>query len=232
MEQSYVILMVEDEDNVREVNKRMLKRRGYEFKEAKSAGEAYEVLDHIIPDLLILDIMLPDGNGFEICNHFRNMSDNPVIILSGKTETEDKVEGLSCGCDYYLTKPYSFDELLAVVNRLLQRKDREHFSVGENKKVMIGDMVLDLSDSRVLISGEDVHLTKTEFIMLKIFVENKEKVLSAEEIYRLVWKSIPNGDVRNVRKHVMNIRNKIRAEDSTKYDIITTYGKGYIFVEY
>lgn len=232
MEQSYVILMVEDEDNVREVNKRMLKRRGYEFREAKNASEAYEILNHIIPDLLILDIMLPDGNGFEICDHFRNMSDNPVVILSGKTETEDKVEGLASGCDYYLTKPYSFDELLAVVNRLLQRKDKEHFSVGENSKIVIGDMVLDFVDDRVYISGEDVHLTKTEFVMLKIFVENKDKILSADEIYRLVWKCIPNGDVRNVRKHVMNLRNKIKSEDSNQYDIITTYGKGYIFVEY
>ena len=221
------ILMVEDEVSVMSVNRRMLKRRGYDLQEAKNAKEAYEFLDHTLPDLLILDIMLPDGNGYDICSYFRQKSDNPVIFLTGKTEITDKVEGLARGCDYYLTKPYSFDELLAVVQRLLSRTDKQN-----EQKIVIGNLVIDLHLSKVFLDGTDVELTKTEFIMLKTLVENQNREMTADELYEIIWQKPSAGDTRNIRKHIMNLRNKIHAEESQSFDLFTSYGKGYTFTIY
>lgn len=227
MEEHKNILMVEDEISVMEVNRRMLKRRGYDLQEAKNAKEAYEFLDHIIPDLLILDIMLPDGNGYDICSYFRQKSNNPVVFLTGKTEINDKVEGLSRGCDYYLTKPYSFDELLAVVKRLLARTDKEN-----SHKVEIGNLVIDYNISKVFLNDIDVELTKTEFIMLKTLLENQNKEMTADELYEKIWQKPSAGDTRSIRKHIMNVRNKIHADESEYFDLFTSYGKGYTFIIY
>ena len=230
MDKNFLILMVEDEVGVMEVNRRMLKRRGYELKEAKNAKEAYDFLEHHRPDLLILDIMLPDGNGYDICSYFRKQCDNPVIFLTGKVETEDKVKGLSRGCDYYLTKPYSFEELLAVVKRLLIRVSKEQDVHDHMTKTTIGNLTLDFSSYKAFVNEKDIGLTKTEFTLLKIFVENKNREISADELYLMVWEKPSGGDSRSIRKHVMNLRNKICADDSEYYDILTAYGKGYTFI--
>ena len=232
MEQNFIILMVEDEDGVMDVNRRMLRRRGYDLKEAKNAAEAYAFLDKTTPDLLILDIMLPDGDGYEICNYFRKKSDNPVMFLTGKDEIKDKVKGLDEGCDYYLTKPYNFDEFLAVVKRLLSRVEKEHVSQENMNRITLGNIVLDLMNSSASIDGEDIGLTKKEFQLLRLFSENINRELLTEEIYVKVWGQDAAGDVRAVRKHIMNLRNKIMADDSNFYDIHTSYGKGYTFVLY
>ena len=232
MDKKLIILMVEDETSVMDVNRRMLRRRGYELYEAKNAKEAYEFLRKTTPDLLILDIMLPDGNGYDICSYFRKQSDNPVVFLTGKSEIKDKVEGLSRGCDYYLTKPYSFDELLAVVKRLLVRVNKEHINEKNQNCLSVGNLTLDLSCSKAFIDDEGVELTKTECILLKILIENKNKELTTDELYELIWQRPSVGDSRNVRKHIMNLRNKIKADDSDYYDLSTSYGKGYTFVVY
>ena len=107
-EKKSLILMVEDEEQVLNANCRMLRRRGYDVRTAQTVSEVYHQLEEQLPDLLILDIMLPDGNGLDICRHFREKTMNPVLFLSGKSDIRDKVEGLQQGGDYYLTKPYNF----------------------------------------------------------------------------------------------------------------------------
>lgn len=121
-EKKSLILMVEDEEQVLNANCRMLRRRGYDVRTAQTVSEVYHQLEEQLPDLLILDIMLPDGNGLDICRHFREKTMNPVLFLSGKSDIRDKVEGLQQGGDYYLTKPYNFDEFLAVIQMLLERQ--------------------------------------------------------------------------------------------------------------
>lgn len=232
MEQNFIILMVEDEEGVMEVNRRMLRRRGYDLKEAKNAKEAYAFLKNTIPDLLILDIMLPDGDGYEICNYFRTLSDNPVMFLTGKDEIKDRVKGLDEGCDYYLTKPYNFDEFLAVVKRLLIRVEKENDTHENMNKTVIGNLVIDYLNGAALIDNEDIGLTKKEFMILKMFIENRNKELASAQIYEGVWGQSSAGDIRAVRKHIMNLRNKIKADDSDYYDILTSYGKGYTFFVY
>ena len=121
-EKKSLILMVEDEEQVLNTNCRMLRRRGYDVRTAQTVSEACQQIEEQLPDLLILDIMLPDGNGLDICHHFRKRSMNPVLFLTGKSDIRDKVEGLQQGGDYYLTKPYNFDEFLAVIQMLLERQ--------------------------------------------------------------------------------------------------------------
>ena len=124
--------MVEDEEQVLNTNYRMLRRRGYDVRTAQTVSEVCHQLEEQLPDLLILDIMLPDGNGLDICRHFREKTMNPVLFLTGKSDIRDKVEGLQQGGDYYLTKPYNFDEFLAVIQMLLERQKRIEEKIKEN----------------------------------------------------------------------------------------------------
>lgn len=222
-----LIYMVEDEEDILAVNCRMLTRRGYRVEQATCAAEACAYLCSHTPDLLILDIMLPDGDGFDLCRRFREKSQNPVLFLTGKTDVQDKVEGLSLGCDYYLTKPYQFPELLAVVKRLLERSQLADASSGDLLKK--GPLELDLRRSKVTLHGEDLTLTGKEFGLLLFLMQNANRELPTEELYEHVWGSQAVSDTRNVRKHIMNLRSKIRAGETDDCDIETVYGKGYVF---
>ena len=142
-EKKSLILMVEDEEQVLNTNCRMLRRRGYDVRTAQTAAEACHQLEEHLPDLLILDIMLPDGNGLDICRRFREKTMNPVLFLTGKSDIRDRVEGLQQGGDYYLTKPYNFDEFLAVIQMLLERQKRMEKKIKEKFGVpQTGDMLL------------------------------------------------------------------------------------------
>ncbi len=223
------ILIVEDEPEVLNINARMLRRRGYDVITASSAEESRRCMSRAIPDMLILDIMLPDGSGYDICGEFRLISDNPVIFLTGKNEISDKVKGLDRGGDYYLTKPYSFDELLAVTERLLTR----HFKVKEKHErfehITKGSITLDLSKNKAFVSGKDVGLTMKEFALLLLLMKNEDKIFSPNELYELVWGSPSVDDTRTIRFHMGNLKKKIRTENAEDYDIISIYGKGYCF---
>ena len=207
----------------------MLRRRGYEVMTAQNAAQAYEKLSETIPDLLILDIMLPDGNGLDICKWFRRKSLRPVLFLTGNSNVQDKVEGLGQGGDYYLTKPYHFDEFLAVIQMLLKRQQKLEQSIQESQQILIGNLRLDFSNGRAYLNDTDIFLTRTEFSLLKLLVENQEKVFSPQELYEAVWGTSAGTDTRTVRRHIFNLRTKINAENTDDYDILSVYGKGYLF---
>ena len=225
--------MVEDEEQILNTNCRMLRRRGYDVRTAQTAAEAYHQIDENLPDLLILDIMLPDGNGLDICRRFREKTMRPVLFLTGKGDVRDKVEGLQQGGDYYLTKPYNFDEFLAVIQMLLERQKRMEKKIKEkfqsSRQITIGSLRLDLSDGHAYLNNADTGLTRTEFSLLRLLAENQEKIFSAKELYEAVWGSCAGTDTSTVRRHIFNLRTKIGAEDTDEYDIVSVYGKGYIF---
>ena len=181
------------------------------------------------PDLLILDIMLPDGNGLDICRRFREKTMRPVLFLTGKGDVRDKVEGLQQGGDYYLTKPYNFDEFLAVIQMLLARQKRLEENFQASRQITIGSLRLDLSDGHAYLNNADTGLTRTEFSLLRLLAENQEKIFSAKELYEAVWDSCAGTDTSTVRRHIFNLRTKIGAEDTDEYDIVSVYGKGYLF---
>ncbi len=223
------ILIVEDEISVANANRRMLARRGYEVLVAVTAEEAYRCLEHELPDLLILDVSLPDGSGYDICHWFRERSDHPVLFLSGKTQTEDRMEGILRGGDYYLTKPYVFEELFVVCQRLLQRHIHTKNRHEQLTSIRKGALVLDLSRGKALVDGTDAELTPKEFSILKLLVQNEGRELSAHELYETVWGAPSVNDTRTIRKHIFNLRAKINAENCNDYDIVSTYGRGYAF---
>ena len=221
--------MVEDEEQILNTNCRMLRRRGYDVRTAQTAAEAYHQIDENLPDLLILDIMLTDGNGLDICRRFREKTMNPVLFLTGKSDIRDRVEGLQQGGDYYLTKPYNFDEFLAVIQMLLARQKRLEENFQASRQITIGSLRLDLSDGHASLNDIDIGLTRTEFSLLRLLAENQEKIFSPKELYEAVWGNFAGTDTSTIRRHIFNLRAKIGAEDTDEYDIVSVYGKGYLF---
>lgn len=235
MSERQTILLVEDEKDVLMVNARLFARRGYDVRTAQSCTEAYPKLKET-PDLLILDIMLPDGSGYDICQAFRQNSDHPVIFLSGKGQIADKVQGLQQGGDYYLTKPYDTSELLAVVDMLLKRHLQAVQKRQQASVICKGSLVLEVDNSRALCDGRDAGLTARdagltakEFSLLLMLVRNEEKVVSPQELYERVWGMEAADDVRTVRFHIANLRKKLDADNAPDFDIVSVYGKGYMF---
>lgn len=235
MSERQTILLVEDEKDVLMVNARLFARRGYDVRTAQSCTEAYQKLKET-PDLLILDIMLPDGSGYDICQAFRQNSDYPVIFLSGKGQIADKVQGLQQGGDYYLTKPYDTSELLAVVDMLLKRHLQAVQKRQQASVICKGSLVLEVDNSRALCDGRDAGLTARdagltakEFSLLLMLVRNEEKVVSPQELYERVWGMEAADDVRTVRFHIANLRKKLDADNAPDFGIVSVYGKGYMF---
>lgn len=235
MSERQTVLLVEDEKDVLMVNARLFARRGYDVRTAQSCTEAYQKLKET-PDLLILDIMLPDGSGYDICQAFRQNSDHPVIFLSGKGQIADKVQGLQQGGDYYLTKPYDTSELLAVVDMLLKRHLQAVQKRQQASVICKGSLVLEVDNSRALCDGRDAGLTARdagltakEFSLLLMLVRNEEKVVSPQELYERVWGMEAADDVRTVRFHIANLRKKLDADNAPDFDIVSVYGKGYMF---
>lgn len=227
-----IILMVEDEVEVLAVNQRMLNRRGYQVIAAANVEQALVILSERIPDLLILDIMLPDGSGYDICNQFRKRSDKPVLFLTGKKETRDKIEGLHSGGDYYLTKPYNFDEFIAVIERLLDRERQLKEKQTNSTMLKRGELVLNIIKARAALRGKDIGLTKKEFVILLTLIQNEGNELSSDELYEAAWGVAANNDIRVIRTHISNLRMKIDADNSNDYDIVSSYGKGYSFLTF
>ena len=225
-----IVLLVEDEKEVLNVSARILARHGYDVRTAENCSEALIKIRRTVPDLLVLDIMLPDGNGYCICKVFRSMSSNPVIFLSGKSEITDKVKGLEIGADYYLTKPYNPSELLAVADMLMKRHMQMTMKNDKFAPIIKGPLVLDLEKSKALLNGKDVFLTTREFTLLLLLVRNENNVLSAHEIYEMVWGLSAPNDTNTVRFHITNIRKKIQAGEEHDYNIVSVYAKGYMFV--
>jgi DNA-binding response OmpR family regulator len=224
-----LILLVEDDEHILFPNQRMLTRRGYDVLAAASAEEARALLAAHTPDLIVLDVMLPDGNGYDLCTEFRKKSDNPVLFLSGLAEDSNKVRGMNLGGDYYLTKPCRFDELLAVTERLLVREQRVREKQAALTVLTRGPLTLDIQKSRALLSGADAGLTQKEFVLLLILMQNEGKALSGEQLYDEVWGTDSKGDIRTVRNHVYNIRAKLNADDADAFAIETVHNKGYRF---
>ncbi len=220
-----VILLVEDEIEFLKVNARLLQRRGYHVLTAQNVREAMDTLAQNTPDLLILDIMLPDGSGHDICKNFRLTSDKPVIFLSAKGDTQDKIEGLKYGADYYLTKPYSFDELFAIIERLLEREEKN--ALKQLPILTIGALQLNIATSIVTLHGSPLALTKTELTLLSLLMQHKNEDICSEKLYKTVWNTETHTNKKVLKTHISRLRQKIDCENSDTYDIQASYGKGY-----
>ena len=202
-----LIYVVEDDDNIREIETIALKNSNYLVKAFARATDFYRALNDILPDLVLLDVMLPDENGCDIVRRLRSQSATkrlPVIMVTAKTSEMDMVKGLDDGADDYIKKPFSVLELLSRVKALLRRSTEE-----TTQQLRVGDIQLDNARRIVLAQGKSVELTYKEYELLRYLMINAEMVLSRESIMRFVWGTDFEGETRTVDMHIKTLRQKL-----------------------
>ncbi len=218
------ILAVEDDERIRSAVKLALEDEGWTVDEAESGEEAIEKFNRCKPDVVLIDIMLPGIDGFELCRTLRRTSDVPVVMVTARNDTHDVVAGLEAGADDYLTKPFAPKELSARIRALLRRIRP---SAPGHARLVFGDLELIPDEGKVLRSGEEVHLTKTEFRLLCELAESPGKVLSREALLDKVWGYDYFGDGRLVDVHIRRLRTKIEADPANPRHVVTVRGLGY-----
>jgi DNA-binding response OmpR family regulator len=215
------ILAVDDEPNIIELAKLYLEREGYQVEEAANGQDALAKFNVVNPDLIILDLMLPDIDGFEACRQIRAKSTVPILMLTARKEDVDKIVGLEMGADDYLTKPFNPRELVARVRAILRRYQT---GLKPGDIIEVGGLRIDLSRHDVFLDGQPVKLRTKEFTLLTTFAENLGIVLSRERLLEMVWDFDYYGETRTVDVHVNHLRDKIAGSD---VNIETVRGTGY-----
>lgn len=224
------ILIIEDEDAIAELEKDYLELSGFEVEiETKGdTGVARALEDEF--DLIILDLMLPNVDGFEICRRVREEKNTPIIMVSAKKDDIDKIRGLGLGADDYMTKPFSPSELVARVKAHMARYERLiGTGVKENEIIEIRGIKIDKTARRVYINGEEKVFTTKEFDLLTFLAENPNHVFTKEELFQEIWDMESIGDIATVTVHIKKIREKIEVNTSKPQYIETIWGVGYRF---
>ncbi|MHB0977213.1 MAG: response regulator transcription factor [Candidatus Aquicultorales bacterium] len=221
------ILVIDDEEPQQQIISYALKEAGFDVRTGASVAEADELFDSYHPNLAILDIMLPDGSGFEICRHYREKSDLPVIFLSAKSEEFDKVLGLELGADDYVTKPFSPKELVSRVRAHLRRYESD--SPSKSRRIRIGDIKIDTDSRQVFVKESSIHLTNSEYEILLFLAQHPGKAFSRASILNSLWEGGFVGDERTVDVHIHNLRDKIENDPQHPEYILTVRNFGYRF---
>ncbi len=222
------VLLIDDEAAIRKTLRIVLENESYEVYEAETGAEGLAAVDAKDPDLVLLDVMLPDLSGFEICREIRgNGSRIPIIMLSAKTEEIDIVVGLEIGADDYITKPFRTRELVARVAAHL-RKVRQQEPAASGR-IAFRDLAIDLNERRVFRENQEIELTHTEFDLLAYLAGNAGKVLSRERILNHVWGYEYPIETRVIDVHIRNLRRKVEPDASHPLFILAVPGVGYRF---
>ena len=224
------ILIIEDETSIAELERDYLELSDFEVELEEDGSKGLKrALDEDF-DLMILDLMLPGMDGFEICKKFREVKNTPIMIVSAKKEDIDKIRGLGLGADDYMTKPFSPSELVARVKAHMARHDR---LVGSTQKtndiVEIRGIRIDKTARRVYVDGEEKTFTTKEFDLLTFLAENPNHVFTKEELFREIWDMDSIGDIATVTVHIKKIREKIEFDTAKPQYIETIWGVGYRF---
>lgn len=225
------ILVVDDEEHILELLRFNLANEGYNVLTATSGEQAVEICAKHTPDLVLLDVMLPNLDGFETCKKLKTLHKTqllPIIMITAKNEEEEKIKGLEIGADDYITKPFSVKELIARVKAMLRRTSTNVSSSSDTSRIIAGDLKIDISTYEVLQGNKKVDLTLKEFEMLKTLIKGKGKVLTRDFLLESVWGYEYFGESRTVDVHIRHIRQKLGDVDGTKY-IETVRGLGYKF---
>lgn len=223
------ILLIEDETDVMLANQEYLGGKGMRVLTAESLAEATGVLRKEKPDIILLDVMLTDGNGFDYIQEIHKNSDVPVIFLTCLSDAHHEIKGLqSGGCDY-ITKPYQLEVLYARIEANLRQYEAKAGLM--ESCIQLGNIELNLETSRAIVGGVDAMLKPMEFHLLLYLIRNKDKIVSGEELYQAVWKRAANGDTRTIRVHIHELRKKLSMPkdnwSETVPNLETVLGKGY-----
>ena len=222
------VLIVEDDRNIAELLQMYLEKEGYAVTIATDGGQGLQKFRSIKPDLVLLDVMMPVMDGWTVCKNIRAEAQTPIIMLTAKGETDDKVTGLKSGADDYVTKPFNVVELLARVKAQLRRYVRLG-GMPETKPaaLTLGGIELDDESKRVTLDGEAVQLTPREFEILRLLLQNPGKVFPSREIYRQVWKEEPLGAENAVAVHIRHLREKLEIDPANPRYLKVVWGQGY-----
>ena len=220
------ILLAEDEVDLNNVVTRYLKKNGYSVDSVLDGEEALDYLEYGEYDLVILDIMMPKVDGFEVIKKLRNKGNHTsVLMLTARDSADDKVKGLDLGADDYIVKPFDFNELLARIRAVVRRKYGN-----SSNRLVIGDLILDTSEKSVIRAGKQIELTGKEYEVLEYLMQSKNRILSRDQIKEHVWDFDYEGDSNIIDVLIKNIRKKIDIEDG-KQIIYTKRGLGYVIKE-
>ncbi|HEX9013350.1 MAG TPA: response regulator [Anaerolineaceae bacterium] len=222
-ETGYSILIVDDETAIRRLLRSSFSATGYTTIEAASGKEALVMAVSSRPDLVVLDLGLPDISGLEVTRQLREWSQVPIIILTVRDKETDKIAALDAGADDYLTKPFGVGELLARIRAALRRITQPQ----QETTYQSGDLVVDLAQRVVMLKGEEVRLTPTEYDLLRQLVLNAGKVLTHHQLLRLVWGIAYENDLHILRVNMSNLRRKLEEDPSRPRYILTDPGVGY-----
>lgn len=225
------IMIVDDHEDVREVVHVLLTNEGYQIIEAKDGKEVLELLDDEI-DLIILDVMMPEMNGYQVCLLMREKTNAPILFLTAKGQESDKTLGFSSGGDDYLTKPFSYNELNARVKALLRRyhvyqgKEKEISSI--RKTSIIENLEVNQEHKEVKLNGKKLSLTDLEYEILDYLLLNRKQVISASQLFEAIWhENYYYGANNTIMVHIRNLRKKIEDDPQNPRIIKTVWGKGY-----
>jgi len=220
-----VVLVVDDEPQILRVMRASLPIRGYEVLTASTAEEALNQLSKQVPDLVILDLAMPEMSGLEVCRRVREFSSVPIIVLSAKGSESDKVAALDLGADDYVTKPFGMDELLARVRAVLRR-----LSATNDRVLVVGDVTIDIDEHRVVVGDKEIRLTPKEFDVFKYLVNNAGKVVTHRALLQTVWGWESTDQTEYLRVFINQLRRKIEVDASHPRYLITEPWVGYRFV--
>jgi two-component system alkaline phosphatase synthesis response regulator PhoP len=222
------ILVVDDEPKIVKQARDYLERGGFRVVEAADGKTALARARGERPDLIVLDLNLPAMDGLDVCRALRRESDVPIIMLTARVEETDRLIGLELGADDYVTKPFSPRELVARVRAVLRRV---HGGVHQPGRVRAGDLEIDLEGHRVARSGEDVHLTRTEFNLLATLAQHPGQTFTREQLLDRLHGVAYDGFDRSVDAHIKNLRRKLEADPAEPRYVLTVYGVGYKFTD-
>lgn len=219
------ILLVEDEEGIINIEKAYLEKAGFQVEKAMDGNEALEQYTAFAPDLVVLDLMLPKKSGEEVLQSIKEQKDTPVIIVSAKSEEDDRVENLRNGADDYMVKPFSARELVervrAILRRTPSREDEKMLQTAD------GRLRIDIESMRTFVEGKEVHLTKNEFLIVQTLFSHPNKIYTRDEIIEVTFGMDYEAFDRAIDTHIKNIRQKIEADPKTPIYIRTVYGVGY-----
>lgn len=223
------VLIVDDEKLIVKGIRYSLEQDSMEVDVAYDGEEAMALIRENQYDMVLLDVMLPKYDGFEVCRYVREFSDVPIIMLTAKGDDMDKILGLEYGADDYITKPFNILEVKARIKAIMRRMKKKDGNDRDNKSIVKGDMKIDCESRRVTIGEREVNLTAKEFDLLELLATNPNKVYSRENLLNIVWGYEYPGDARTVDVHIRRLREKVEANPSDPKYVYTKWGVGYYF---
>ena len=223
------VLIAEDEENIGNFISAILKTNGYKPIIATTGNQAIQCAESYCPDVILLDLGLPDMDGIDVISEIRKWAVTPIIVISARNRESEKVKALDAGADDYITKPFSILEVKARIKAIMRRTEKKGAEQTKSKVIQAGDLTMDCEARRVNTAGREVNLTAKEFDVLELLVFNPNKVYSRENLLNIVWGYEYPGDVRTVDVHIRRLREKIEANPSEPKYVHTKWGVGYYF---